>query len=267
MTLNLKEKIFLIFVFLLCATLILLPILLRPVDCKVSQWSQWSNCDKDCGLGKQKRNRTIINKQFRNGLSCPLLEDTRNCSIKPCPQDCVLSDWSEWSPCIGNTCGIINGGNQTRNRNIIRNKIGEGTCTDILEESRKCNTEQCFTELPTSSQMADFFSINIEADKYTTDTSRNSYFYVLNNDVLNSIAIYNGTLVIPLCKTDIKEKILIAVYDNTSNILKIRNTLTKQLPNIQLFLDKAKLDLSFKRTMSLDDQYTIQKTYRQYLNN
>ena len=66
----------------------------KPCDCKVSDWSQWSECKPkgtECGTGKgeQTRTRTVITPSSFQGAACPVLSETRSCDI-PCPQDCAV---------------------------------------------------------------------------------------------------------------------------------------------------------------------------------
>jgi len=55
----------------------------KSVDCKVSNFGEWSRCNKNCGTGTETRKRSIITKPI-GGKSCPALSQTRNCKIKNC---------------------------------------------------------------------------------------------------------------------------------------------------------------------------------------
>ena len=55
-----------------------------PVNCEVSNWSNWSNCNKDCGEGTETRKRTVTQYPEYNGKSCPELTETRSCKKKDC---------------------------------------------------------------------------------------------------------------------------------------------------------------------------------------
>jgi hypothetical protein len=70
----------------------------KPVDCKMSDWTQWGACSKTCGGGTQTRTRTVTTPAANGGVACPALTDTSNCNVQPCPVDCVGS-WSNWGEC------------------------------------------------------------------------------------------------------------------------------------------------------------------------
>ena len=111
------------------------------VNCKLSNWNMWSTCSKTCGEGKQTRRRTVIpeasgrcrcGRQCRNGR----VED-RPCEILPCPPECQLSEWSNWSTC---RCSKASGtGKQTRWKTDISN------CKFVNRkfEDRRCNKFPC----------------------------------------------------------------------------------------------------------------------------
>jgi|688.fasta_scaffold10085_10 DUF971 family protein len=51
-----------------------------PVDCVVSDWSEWS----DCIEGNQTRTRTVITPASGGGAPCPMLEENKPCDLL-CP--------------------------------------------------------------------------------------------------------------------------------------------------------------------------------------
>ncbi|XP_026748983.2 uncharacterized protein LOC113509769 [Galleria mellonella] len=56
------------------------------------------------------------------------------------PNDCLVSDWSEWTPCSV-TCGF---GDKFRSRTILRNKKDDGRECPILEDRTHCgNINSC----------------------------------------------------------------------------------------------------------------------------
>ena len=88
-----------------------------PIHCKVLEWNKWNVCTKSCGGGTTYRTpkRTIINQY--GGNACPPQEDD-TCNSHPCPQDCTMGKWSEWTPCSV-SCGHADAGVQSRSRTHI----------------------------------------------------------------------------------------------------------------------------------------------------
>jgi hypothetical protein len=111
-----------------------------PVDCVVSDWSAWGACSLPCGGGVQTRFRTIITPAANGGTPCPLnLTETQSCNTQPCPINCVLGEWSQWSSCSA-PCG---GGTQTRTRTVVTPAAFGGTPCGALSETQACNTQLC----------------------------------------------------------------------------------------------------------------------------
>lgn len=110
-----------------------------PVDCKVSEWNVWTACDKECGTGKQSRSRTVTTPAAYGGEECPVLGEEEECNRNPCPVDCVVSDWTQWSQCDKN-CG---GGEQRRTRKVLTQSAYGGKQCPVLEETKTCNTHSC----------------------------------------------------------------------------------------------------------------------------
>jgi hypothetical protein len=62
---------------------------------------KWSVCSQACGPGVRRRERFVVQKALAGGSACPDLTDTLECDLKPCPRDCVMSEWSDWETYIG----------------------------------------------------------------------------------------------------------------------------------------------------------------------
>nr|XP_014342845.1 PREDICTED: SCO-spondin [Latimeria chalumnae] len=107
-------------------------------------WSEWSECSATCGGGHMTRNRTC--EDIADGLSCAgEAVQMKECSTHPCPVDCVVSKWSEWSEC-SSTCG---GGVATKNRTIAAPaEHGGEPCPLLLRLQKPCNTQNCTPECP-----------------------------------------------------------------------------------------------------------------------
>ncbi|MFN4253882.1 MAG: T9SS type A sorting domain-containing protein [Saprospiraceae bacterium] len=110
-----------------------------PVDCVVGPWSNWSNCTVSCGGGVQTRTRNVVTYPANGGLPCPTLLEARACNTQPCPVDCVVSPWGNWSTCT-KICG---GGIQTRTRNVVTPAANGGLPCPVLSETQPCNQQPC----------------------------------------------------------------------------------------------------------------------------
>ncbi|MED6294069.1 Spondin-1, partial [Characodon lateralis] len=122
-----------------------------PMDCMVSEWSEWSECNKSCGKGHTIRTRMIkLEPQF-GGSSCPETIQRKKCKIRKCRTKggggskakasgavgCRLQPWTSWTDCTI-SCG---GGLQQRLR--VAKKRVKGICKD-RREIRACNNEPCY---------------------------------------------------------------------------------------------------------------------------
>ncbi|XP_046811667.1 uncharacterized protein LOC111683107, partial [Lucilia cuprina] len=67
----------------------------RPRDCRVSHWSEWSDCSKSCGIGEMHRYRKVIKHGKRGGRPCPPLKESKWCgSEKGCHKPETYFNWS-----------------------------------------------------------------------------------------------------------------------------------------------------------------------------
>lgn len=111
---------------------------LLPVDCRMSQWTGWGECDRTCGEGQSRRQRQIERFAQFGGQECdPNLMETRGCVQKECPMwNAEVSEWTEWSLCSF-TCGP---GQQKRERKILKERsLGGRGFEGFLGESRPCH--------------------------------------------------------------------------------------------------------------------------------
>lgn len=118
-------------------------------DCKVSKWTEWSDCSSTCGRGHQTRTRSVLERAQGIGrcVSDEDLKEIRNCFSK----ECIVYLWnvSRWFPCrkIAEVCGE-NTGLQERNVTCIhpetKKVVDEGLCDiSIKPQSRKTCTILC----------------------------------------------------------------------------------------------------------------------------
>jgi hypothetical protein len=117
-----------------------------PVDCKLSPWSEWSPCSKPCreaadDVVTRRRTRTIQTPPAFGGEACPTpLEEVEVCDLPVCPpEDCEVSEWSEWSACPAYTGqSRTPGSTQRRSRTITRLAGFGGAACPTLLETRGC---------------------------------------------------------------------------------------------------------------------------------
>mmetsp|Transcript_40152 Transcript_40152/g.87724 ORF Transcript_40152/g.87724 Transcript_40152/m.87724 type:complete len:831 (-) Transcript_40152:52-2544(-) len=114
-----------------------------PVDCKLSEWTPWSHCSRDCGGGVQSRRRSRETAPMRGGKACGVLQESRACSTASCDKDCELSAWSNWTSC-DKAC---NKGYSLRFKQVVAPAKGSGTCPEERStdrfENRTCNAQDC----------------------------------------------------------------------------------------------------------------------------
>ncbi len=95
-----------------------------------------------CGTGSQAREIHCVDVEgnmLRSVSPClalpqPIRQVT--CHV-PCPDDCVLSDWSQWSPCSETCGGRV--GNRTRQRHFVAFSSSCPYTSDNLVETEPCS--------------------------------------------------------------------------------------------------------------------------------
>ncbi|KAF8569533.1 hypothetical protein P879_00877 [Paragonimus westermani] len=54
------------------------------VDCEVSNWGPWTECDRQCGRGTSVRRRRVVQQAVNGGRYCPVLEESKPCQGHRC---------------------------------------------------------------------------------------------------------------------------------------------------------------------------------------
>lgn len=70
------------------------------IDCLLSDWGQWGECDRECGPGTMTRSRAIIRAPENGGKRCQSLVQKRGCSGYKCHNH-------EMKALKGNCCGLL----------------------------------------------------------------------------------------------------------------------------------------------------------------
>ncbi|XP_061579008.1 thrombospondin type-1 domain-containing protein 7B [Cololabis saira] len=79
-----------------------------PLDCKLSDWSAWSDCSASYGSGLKTRSRWLREKAFNGGRPCPKLDMKNQAQVHeavPCSGETSHYEWriEPWSICNINT--------------------------------------------------------------------------------------------------------------------------------------------------------------------
>lgn len=112
-----------------------------PVDCVVTAWSPWSDCNATCGRGFRRKFRMIKRHHSGEGRKCPKkLERRQKCKLPACEEDCVLGQWEEWQAC-SQSCG--SDGLQQRQRSVQHQALSGGRPCAPRIQRRICLLEPC----------------------------------------------------------------------------------------------------------------------------
>ncbi|XP_067130629.1 thrombospondin type-1 domain-containing protein 7A-like isoform X2 [Centruroides vittatus] len=132
---------------------------LHEVDlCEKSQlvmwkYGEWGSCrlhsQQTCGEGIQTRERQCIKVNGSSAVEAMCIlhllppHDTATCYV-PCPEDCVISEWSPWSKCSVSCSDNHAGGEYFQNRTILAHAgIGGKRCPQFLSNTDICNQDSC----------------------------------------------------------------------------------------------------------------------------
>ena len=122
----------------------------RPVDGVVGPWSNYTPCSEEtCGGGVSYRTRLVQQDARYGGATLPPLVESKPCRTDPCPVDCEVTPWSEWTECSAE-CG---NGEQHRSRKIVVESQGSGKpCPSSLVDTEGCYAPTC----PINCEMTDW---------------------------------------------------------------------------------------------------------------
>ncbi|KAL3873180.1 hypothetical protein ACJMK2_036328 [Sinanodonta woodiana] len=110
------------------------------LTCQFTEWTDWSECNTNCGFGKSFRTRTLLTPAYCGGL-CPNMstEEQKECESYAARKDCEMSLWGPWGQCVRN----CQWGTQSRNRSILVNvECGGMVCPRERVEIHACH-EKC----------------------------------------------------------------------------------------------------------------------------
>jgi len=108
----------------------------EPVDCAFANWEEWFEAGGCTGVCFRHRSIAVSNNEC--GKPCSgLKQETKRCLRPECqksPQDCLFSDWSQWSECGGDYTA-----QKVRSRSIVTQpKDGGQECSGPTNETQPC---------------------------------------------------------------------------------------------------------------------------------
>nr|XP_042906332.1 thrombospondin type-1 domain-containing protein 7B [Parasteatoda tepidariorum] len=116
-------------------------------------YGEWKECvidnpRKTCGDGKRMRDKTCfkLGGKLLYSFNCErevVSYDEEYCRIY-CPNDCVLSEWSQWSACSAPCFTPEWDGWKSKNRTLIAVAGEGGKCTERMMEEEICNDRHCY---------------------------------------------------------------------------------------------------------------------------
>ncbi|XP_027869848.1 spondin-1a [Xiphophorus couchianus] len=143
-----------------------------PIDCIMSDWTEWSECNKSCGKGHTIRTRIVTMEPQFGGDSCTETIQRKKCKIRKCSRGqansdekrrrkeqrekqrskqgrvesaaehpgCRMRPWSSWTECT-KLCG---GGIQERLMTVKQKfKTTQLSSCKDRKEIRACNVQPC----------------------------------------------------------------------------------------------------------------------------
>jgi hypothetical protein len=106
----------------------------KKIDCKVSEWGEYSQCEKVGDAWKKKKTRSILTQPSRGGVACPSdLEMSEVCKSVDC-----VTERQEWSKCKFDDKGRFS---RTRGTNILTQPMYGGKACDDIQDYESCGDQ------------------------------------------------------------------------------------------------------------------------------
>lgn len=109
-----------------------------PTDPDLLPQQQWARQKIQPMMQSDAAKKLLGNETI--ALACPrTMEMTQVCNNFLCPEDCSVTEWSDWSAC---TAGC-DGGSQQRSRTVVKMQRSGGKKCPPTQETQECNTHAC----------------------------------------------------------------------------------------------------------------------------
>ncbi|XP_058837380.1 somatomedin-B and thrombospondin type-1 domain-containing protein [Topomyia yanbarensis] len=128
------------------------------IDCVVSEWGPWSDCDTACGTGMMSRTRIIEHKPQNGGKHCPSLLQKRGCQGLKCHNHHdrkVLRETALLLPAIlsksrhENDTSDIRRNLRLRYKNAFKHNRGNEYCIEfeVIKATKACHKDKTYSAL------------------------------------------------------------------------------------------------------------------------
>ena len=103
---------------------------------KLGEWSGWSSCSADCGIGESKRTRVV--GECSAAFLRPATVEVQKCrAASECNTvDCKVSAWSDWDAC-SSKCATDEG-SRSRTRTVTKFAMNGGKPCPVLTATESC---------------------------------------------------------------------------------------------------------------------------------
>ena len=161
-----------------------------PIDCQVGEWINEGECSAQCGGGILTQKRGILQPSAFGGKECPPLTQQIVCNEQPCPIDCQVGEWSEWSQCDAK-CGE---GNQIRTRNVVVPPQYGGKECSALSETKFCVQQPCEPSFTTDNYKLNYGAqTSIPGDLLPNPVIANNYTFTIEFKIKYTLPSTSGT--------------------------------------------------------------------------
>ncbi|XP_055534884.1 somatomedin-B and thrombospondin type-1 domain-containing protein-like [Wyeomyia smithii] len=128
------------------------------IDCVVSEWEPWSECDTACGTGMMSRTRIIERKPQNGGKHCPSLVQKRGCQGLKCHNHHdrkVLRETALLLPAVlsksrhENDTSDIRRNLRLRYKNAYKHNRGNEYCIEfeVIKATKACHKDKTYSAL------------------------------------------------------------------------------------------------------------------------